>query len=212
MADENQQAQEQAQQAQDGQQQQAQPSEAERIRALEGQLQKMEQVALLQQERLNLYEGQRREQPQRQEEQPQLDPDIDRALSARERALLQRIEGLTERVDASEFRSTAAQLGLDAEEQRQADQLYRNWKAQGVNCTRQDAMRYVLGFKAEQEKAQGKKNRQPSREERAERDQAMNVERPGGSPRRPAGLDPGKMSRKDRLDKYYGAVLDEEGF
>ena len=156
-----------------------------------------------------------RAQPQGDEEE-YIDPTLAKQLTKREQAILARMHAQNERLDYIEFTGTVRELGLGEEERKAAEEIYQGWRRNNVVIngeppSRQDALTFALGQRAKQGASKSRAERAAEEQRRLE-NAAGFVERSGRAQRASGLPDPEKMSRKERLEKYYPAVLDEEGF
>lgn len=143
-----------------------------------------------------------------------IDPAVEKRMSARERAMLAEVESVRERLDYSEYQSKVRDLGLDPETQKTIDGLYANWQQRGVTIqgkppSRLDALHYGLGVVAAQNTHKTRQQKQMEEMARQREQLSGFAERSGSGRRAAPGMDPDKMSRQERLEKYYPAVLDE---
>ena len=151
------------------------------------------------------------------DDEPYIDPAVERRMAKREQALMQRIEAVQERADHSDFVQRMKELRLTEDQRKQVEQTYTAWRQNGITINGQapsriDALRYALGAMAEQGTLKTITEKQRAEEQRREELLSFATPERSGRIRAPTGLDPDKMSRRERLDKLYPAVLDDTGF
>lgn len=194
---------------------------AAKMAAQEARLAQFEQLAAQQAQQLEAH-AQAQAAAQRTQQQEIVDPDetpterrireTEARLQASEARLQRAVAGINDRADRLEFETIKAELNLNDEDEKQIDRIMIAWSKKGIQANRQDAARYAMGMKAEEE---AKKKSIATRTQREalfnDQQAALGVERPGATKRGANAPDLSKMTRKERLEKGY-SHLDEQGF
>lgn len=141
-----------------------------------------------------------------------IDPQV-AELSAGQKQMRALIAEQQDHLDQVRFHAMTQGYGLGADTVQQTEGLYNQWLKQGVTIsgrppTRGDALYFMMGQQALTQTAEKAKRGAAARAENVH----ATLEGSGTIRRAPANLDPEKLSRDDRLDKYWPALLDEEGF
>ncbi len=161
----------------------------------------------------------------RQEEPAQVDPitglpvrkkknKLKKKVKELQLSLQQEVENQRNQLDALHYQNVAADIPEDL--QKMANATFTNWINQGIKIdkrkpTRGDALMFAAGKMS----LDGmKKAKEEAEQRRREGLVDAQVELPGGGGmRRVAGVpEPEKLTRQERLEKYYTTILDAEGF
>lgn len=141
---------------------------------------------------------------------------VQKRLAQLERAVASRTASLADQQDYMAYKSHVQEVGADAEVMKLADDIYANWRQNKVTIsgqppTRKDALRYAAGLQYEQQKAKARVENITAEQQRMLENTDAVLERgsrgSGGSTK----LDPAKMTREERLSKYYPEALDKNG-